>query len=278
LKIVVVDEGSGISASRVAAGLFNPLTGPRFTPDTDDWDQIVPFYRHAEALWRTHFLHLLPLFRPWEAGITKTVASGAPGWSARSDNLGVWIEGGGWVDLPKLLETARDYLYKEGVLEERQYSPDEGRGRTVWWCGGLADLKGPVWGSVDGVAGRWQGVRGDLLTVRIPGLHRGYAEVGKRFLLPLGDGFYRWGATHESDVLDTGPRPEARSLLENELSLHPAVPGFTVTSHEGGVRPASRTGRPLVVPHPDEPGWTLFNGFGGRGVSWIPRWLGRLKT
>jgi glycine/D-amino acid oxidase-like deaminating enzyme len=114
------------------------------------------------------------------------------------------------------------------------------------------------------------------LTVRIPTLKRDYGEIGPRFLLPLGEEVFRWGATHESDVLDQGPCPAARKRLEEELALKPGIGAFEVLAHHGGVRPSSRTGSPLVLRHPDEPGWSLFNGFGGRGVSVIPRWLDRL--
>jgi len=277
-RFVVVDQGSGATASRVAAGLFNPLTGPRFTADTNGWDRIVPVYREIEALWDVRVLHLLPVFRPWDGALKRSLTTrSAPGWSAREDGAGVWIKGGGWVDLPALLDAARSQWKRQGKLEERTYSPDEGRGRSVWWCGGLADLTGPVWGNVTGVANRWQGVRGDLLTVRIPDLQMTHVEIGTRFFLPLGDGLFRWGATHESDVLDQGPRPAAGKMLEDELAQRPEVGTFEVVAHQGGVRPASRTGTPLVLRHPEEPSWTLFNGFGGRGVSLIPRWLDRLN-
>jgi len=118
------------------------------------------------------------------------------------------------------------------------------------------------------VEGRWQPVRGDVLTVRIPGLQLDYGDVGTRFLLPLGQGLFRWGATHESDVDDLELRPGARDLLEKELRAR--VGAFEVVDHRWGVRPSSRSHLPFWVGHPDEPGWTLFDGLGGRGVALGP--------
>jgi glycine/D-amino acid oxidase-like deaminating enzyme len=276
---VVVDRESGAPATRAAAGLFNPLIGPRFTPDTDGWDRLLPFYRDWEQRLGVGLVHPLPLLRPWagaKAG-PQAFPKSAPGWSATARTEGVWVEGGGWVDLPALLDAARARWLAAGRLEERDWGRDEGRGKPVLWSGGMADLGGEVWGPV--VAGRWQPVRGDVLTVRIPGLALDHGEVGPRFLLPLGQGLYRWGATHESDVADRAFRPGPRKDLEEALALRLGLgqpaPGFTVTGHAWGVRPASRSGVPLVEAHPDEPGWVLFNGFGGRGVSLVPRWLDR---
>lgn len=273
IDFVVIDEGSGSTATRAAAGLFNPLTGPRFTPG-EHWDTLVPFYRGLEQGLGVALVHLLPLARPLGPGSGAKVGAEAfprrgPGWSARVETLGgvpqVVIEGGGWVDLPVLLDAARARWASQGRLESRRFTPAEGRGRRVLWCPGASLVGGP-WGPV--VEGRWQPVRGDVLTVRIPGLELEYGEVGTRFLLPLGQGLFRWGATHESDVDDLRARPQARVLLENELAAR--VGAFEVLDHRWGVRPASRSHRPLVLVHPDEPGWTLFDGLGGRGVALGP--------
>lgn len=273
---VVVDDLAGAPATRAAAGLFNPLTGPRFSPGAG-WDRLVPFYRDLEQRLGVELVHLLPLRRPLAGSLVdpRTFPKSAPGWRAVLAEDTVEIQGGGWVDLPALVDAGRRRWLTAGVLEPRRASTDELKGREVFWCGGLADLQGP-WAEVPGVRGNWQPVRGDVLTVRIPGLGRNFAEVGQRFLLPLGDERFRWGATHESDVADQGLRPEARGLLEKELGESLGPRPWEVVDHRWGVRPASRVRQPLVVRHPDEPGWTLFNGFGGRGVAQVPLWVGRL--
>ena len=282
-SFVVVDEGAGASATRAAAGLFNPLTGPRFSADGEGWNRLVPFYRDLEQRLGVPILHQLPLIRPLDGAKIGSEAFPrfAPGWSAElclteQGGAGVWIEGGGWVDLHRLLDAARTRWLETGRLEPRCFRPREGRGNSVLFCGGLADFTGPEWFSVPGVSGQWQAVRGDVLTVRIPGFELNHGEVGPRFLLPLSDGLYRWGATHESDVADQGFRPSAKAQLEKQLRERLNGLSFEVVDHRWGVRPASRTKSPLVIKHPDQPGWILFNGFGGRGVALVPRWLDKL--
>lgn len=279
IDFVVVDEDSGATASRAAAGLLNPLTGPRFSPASEDWAGLIPFYRRLEQTLGTALIHPLPLYRPLEGAKVgpEHFPRSAPGWSAAvepgSDGA-VRIDGGGWVDLPALLDASRARWLVEGRLEGRRFTDEEGRGKEVVWCAGAAGLGG-VW--TGQAAGRWQPVRGDVLTVQIPGPGPARrAEVGPRFLLPLGGDRYRWGATHEADVGDQEFRPDARRLLEDELARYLGHRGFTVTGHAWGVRPASRNHRPMVERHRDEPGWRLFNGLGGRGVSQGPEGAARL--
>ena len=283
---VVVDQGAGATATRAAAGLFNPLTGPRFTPGPAGWNRLNPFYRELEQRLGVGFFHPIPLWRPWTGAKVgpQDFPRRGPGWKAEvgaaQGQPGVWIEGGGWIDLPTLLDAALARWQRQDRWEDRRFSPGEGRGQRVLWAGGLADFT-TVWAGVPSVDGRWQGVRGDVLPVNIPGLTQDWVEVGPRFLLPLsskqGQGkLFRWGATHESDVVDQGFRPEAKTLLERELHTRLQGMPWELVDHRWGVRPASRTGAPLVIRHPDEAQWTLFNGFGGRGTSLIPLALDQL--
>jgi len=276
-SFLIVDQGAGATATRAAAGLFNPLTGPRFSADGPGWDTLVPFYRDLEQRLGTELVHPLPLVRPLAGAKIGPDAfpRSAAGWSAElcPSQTEVKIEGGGWVDLPRLVDVARARWLASGHLEPRTFDAAEGRGKRVIWCGGMADFEGPVWSSVPGVENRWQAVRGDVLTVRIDDFSLAYAEIGPRFLIPLGNHLFRWGATHESDIADQSFRADARTLLETELAGRLNGGRFEVVGHSWGVRPASRYRSPLVLSHPDEPAWTLFNGFGGRGVAQIPRWL-----
>lgn len=282
LEFRVVDSGSGISATRAAAGLFNPLTGPRFTAAEEDWSRLTTFYLDLEQRLGLKLVHSLPLQRPLRGAKIGPEAfpRSGPGWAATlvEDGNGpaVRIDGGGWIDLEALLDGARQRWLRTGRLEERWLGAEEVQGARVLWCTGPRGLASGPWAEMPGVRGAWQGVRGDVLTVVIPGFRLEHAEVGPKFLLPLGEGRYRWGATHEIDVLDEGPRPAAREELEKSLADRLGQP-FEVVDHRWGVRPASRNRAPLVMNHPAEPGWALCNGFGGRGVVQAPeavtRWF-----
>lgn len=278
VAVRVVDRGRGASASLTAAGLFNPLTGPRLSPDAEGWDSLIPFYRRLEDRLGEGFVHPLTLFRPWPG--TRTLRSRfparAPGWRAEADDRGVWIQGGGWVDVPRLLAAGQARLASEGLWEDRLWTPGEGGGQAVIFCRGAADFQGPPWGGLPAMAGQAQAVRGDVLTVEVPGWNLEHAELGTFFALPVGGGKIRWGATHEPDIDDLGFRPQARQVLETALRRRLDGRPYRVVDHRWGLRPSSRHGVPLVLRHPDEAGWLLFNGFAGRGVARIPRALDQL--
>ena len=67
-RIVVIDEPDEHSATQVAAGLFNPVTG-RIMTKTWKADLLFPylheFYREAERLTGESFFHPMPLYRPF---------------------------------------------------------------------------------------------------------------------------------------------------------------------------------------------------------------------
>ncbi|HEX6890914.1 MAG TPA: FAD-dependent oxidoreductase, partial [Chryseolinea sp.] len=67
-KILVIDKPSPTTASRVAAGLFNPITGRKMVKS---WlaDKLFPFlhqyYREVETLTACKFFYPMPVYRPF---------------------------------------------------------------------------------------------------------------------------------------------------------------------------------------------------------------------
>lgn len=274
LDFVVIDEQGGQTASRAAAGLFHPLIGPRFTPSDVNWLGLIPFYRHWEQRLGRSLVHVQDFLRPWATAkipasrLTRT----GPGWSTSWETVHGEVflreQGGGWIDIPMLLDSVRQRLSHEGRLQERVVSENELRGKTVWWCTGVPGLLSRAWAPL--VEGRWQGVRGDVTTWKTNQNPLPPALIAQRFVLPMGPGLVRFGATHEADVLDWQPRPSALETLRQDWLRYGGKQDDELSQHAWGVRPSSRNGKPLILVHPDEPGWTLFNGFGGKGVSQIP--------
>ena len=67
-KILVIDNPSPTTASRVAAGLFNPITGRKMVKS---WmaDKLFPYlhqyYSEVEALTGRKFFYPMPVYRPF---------------------------------------------------------------------------------------------------------------------------------------------------------------------------------------------------------------------
>ena len=264
------DDDRPGAASRVAAGLVNPVTGKNFNPS---W-RLAEFLAEAEMFYGrvghelgARLWHPLPVWRlfgerewaklggkleaavPWIASIEE-----APGWSAA-----VVLKGGGRVATREFCEGTRRFF----ASAERA-----GRdARTAVLCEGAAGL-------VDGRLGPHRCAKGEILTLRAPGWREDRIRVGGGgWLVPLGGGLFKAGSTYVWDRLDGAPTAEGRARVEEMIRLLGGEE-FEVVSHEAGVRPIVRQSRPLVGPLDD--GRIVFNGLGSKGSLYAPGTAARL--
>jgi len=110
-------------------------------------------------------------------------------------------------------------------------------------------------------------VRGEGLTVRIPGLRLKHVVHRGVFILPVGDDRYRVGSTFAWDNVWSGPTEEARRWLLDKLERIVSRP-VVVEEHWAGVRPASRDRRPVLGRLGAQE--AILNGLGARGVLLAP--------
>jgi glycine oxidase len=89
------------------------------------------------------------------------------------------------------------------------------------------------------------------------------------FILPLGEGQYKVGATFNWDDLNDTPSDNGIEKLETELKAILKLP-FTILKKEAGVRPSVIDRRPILGSHPVYPNMGIFNGFGTKGVMLCP--------
>ncbi|MGA0155429.1 MAG: NAD(P)/FAD-dependent oxidoreductase, partial [Flavobacteriaceae bacterium] len=114
-----------------------------------------------------------------------------------------------------------------------------------------------------------QGSKGELLTIYAPELDLQPVLKSTVFIIPLGDHYYRVGATYDNHRLNNLPTEEARSYLLERLRKFLKV-DFEVVSHVAGVRPSVSDRKPLVGRHPQHAQLSVLNGFGSRGVMIAP--------
>lgn len=264
------DDDRPGAASRIAAGLVNPVTGKNFNPS---W-RLAEFLAEAEAFYGqvgealgVPLWHPLPVWRlfgerewgkiggkleaaaPWVASVEEE-----PGWRAA-----VVLEGGGRVATREFCEGTRRHF---AALE----SPGREAGTDVL-CEGAAGL-------IDGRLGPHRCAKGEILTLHAPGWREDRILVGGgAWLVPLGGGLFKAGSTYEWDRLDGGPTAEGRARVE-EIVRRLAGDAFEVVGHDAGVRPIVRQSRPLVGPLDD--GRIVFNGLGSKGSLYAPGTAARL--
>ncbi len=297
----VMDSGQP-SASSVAAGMFNPMSFRRIIEVWDarpHIDSMTATYRAFEADLGESFLHFLPILKqipnaeyaeewnrkaldsPWiepvrsDAEVLQRFPDAVP---SPGHGYGL-VQGGGWLDLPRLIQAWRDRLMEEGRFTVGQWSATQAQKANDDGWDTIIDCRG-CGAALDSTAGPLdiRANRGEILTVKpdgsggasLPDTH--ILNFGK-WTLPTQPGSWRLGASYEWNRIDLDPTPETRDFLM--ASLRRAAPN-TATSmtvrHDVGLRPVSKDRRPAVGLHPTISSLHVFNGLGTRGVLIGPRW------
>lgn len=274
----VIDAGHDTAASRVAAGIINPVTGLRWVrtwridacwPDAKavyaamarDFD--VPLWRELRIRrwWRTERERrdlaskcARGVLAPWVQEINETNAVLAPA---------------AQVDLPALLSAARHRWRDDGRLTEGKFDWATRAGHAGWLidCTGAAARHG-MFASCDFAVSK-----GEVLRAALPNLDAGTILHRGHWILPV-PGADAWiGATHEPGRADTTPTVAAREAL---LSSAQRLIGQSVqpTAQLAGLRLAAPDRKPVVGVHQRAPRLGICSGLGSKGVLYAP-WLAR---
>ena len=280
----IVDREAGIAASRVAAGLVNPVTGKNFEPSSmiDEFlPEAVEFYRSIEKKLGVALWHSMPILRlagnedEWAKMQVKAARGDVAVWIDRElvpDEVDGWvggyeIRGGGRFDVKMFVDRSREFFRAEGIYHQAEVAFDRDEKARVW-CDGAAGL-------VNGSYGEARCAKGEILTVRA-GWDESRIRVGAGgWLVPIGDGCFKLGSTYEWERLDMEPSESGLERLRR-IAMNLGGANFEVIAHEAGVRPILRRSEPLIGPMPAG-GW-MFNGLGSKGSIYAPGMARRLSS
>ncbi|GAA4415122.1 FAD-dependent oxidoreductase [Nibrella viscosa] len=296
-KCIVANATELPSASRVAAGIVNPLTGRKLVR-TWKAEELFPFlyqfYTSIEQQLGNHFFFPLDIYRPFrsieeqnsylaqtaEPSIGKYVRENADNEQyapyIHNPYGGLEVTQAGWVDLNAFLATIRDYFQQKNQYIERAVLPEDltytangvtwaGRQfRKVIFCDGVQAQENQLWSWLP-----FAPVKGQVLTVRVADYPiRNVVNQGV-FILPLDNKTLKIGATYTWHDLNWQTSNEARSFLETKVRAMLKVP-YEVIDQQAGIRPSTSDRRPFLGLHPDHPAVGIFNGLGTKGVSLAP--------
>jgi glycine/D-amino acid oxidase-like deaminating enzyme len=289
--VLVLDRGRDTSASRVAAGLITPVTGKRLAKSWR-WDELFPaaaaFYRSVEAETGTGFFHQRPSlrlfvseaereeFRRREGTILRGLVRPEPlinlEWFAAPFG-GFEMPDAARLDVARFLDASRDHFRAHCAHATADVpEPESLDAEAVILCPGYSPEPDPWFGGI-----RFNAAKGEILTVRIPGLveervvHRGI------WLVPAGGEVFHVGATHTWEPLDSIPTPEGRAEIESKLREFLKLP-YEVIGHRAAVRPVIDAGFPVLGRHPDNPRLAYFNGLGAKGSLLAPFFANQLAA
>jgi glycine/D-amino acid oxidase-like deaminating enzyme len=303
LRVLVVDrEGGG--SSRIAAGLVTPVTGKRLAKSWR-WDELYPaavaFYRDLESDLGEAIFHQRPAIRlfatPEErdefdrraasvlAGLVRTLDRVPDAFDAPLG--GFEMPTAARLDVPRYLNLSRDHFQREGAYRSADLDPSRDvelvpdgvrlprlgvEARGLVFCRGFAPGTDPWFGGV-----KFNAAKGEILTLRIPGLPEDRVVHRGVWLAPAGGDVFRCGSTYTWSPLDCEPTTEGRAEIESRLREFLRLP-FEVIDHRAAVRPVIDAGYPVLGQHPGFPQLAYFNGLGSKGSLLAPFFAGQLAA
>lgn len=280
LPFEIVDAGHDGAASRVGAGIINPITGQRFVKSRGIDALRAPalaMYRELEATLGVPLVREMRVRRLFRNDDERRVFAEkmdrgelAP-YAGAADREGFWIEGALRVDTAALIAAARARLLAAGRLRETRIGISDAleRYETVIACTGANDESGRAWAGVSCVR-----ATGEILRLAVEGLDPEVILNRGHWLLPTGPGEARIGATYSRGVSD----PKA-ARIELEGSAVELLGGrtFAVTAQEAGARVTTSDRQPLAGRDASELRLGVFNGLGSKGALLAP-WIARQWT
>lgn len=302
-NVHVMDDQRGGSASRVAAGMFNPVSFRRIIPvwrASEVMESMKLFYQAQEKFLNVSFFHEVPLVKifpnvEYAALWLKRIDEGMP-WIHEIERMpnkvkapfgaGV-VSAAGYVDLPVFLNFFSQRLSADGRLhrtifnEENIAASDESvvykddanglciNARKLVLATGTFAMGSELLGSLP-----LQQNKGEVLTLRISDFTEKMTLNNGKWLLPIGSRHYRLGASYAPGVSDYEITEKVGEYLLDKFRAMTDVE-FEVTRHDAGIRPTVRDRRPLLG-RSSQPSVYHFNGMGTRGVLNAPllaRWM-----
>lgn len=295
-KTFVVISDQSQNASVVAGGLYNPTILKRFTAAWQAASQLtiaLPFYAQLESLLGRQYDFRSPILRRFasveeqnlwfQASDKPTLAPFLSTKLIENNNSDLSIpykfgevEGTGRVNTKALLKDFKDHLislkvhiaghfdHAALVFNSEGVQYHDIQAQRVIFAEGFGLKSNPFFNKLP-----LEGTKGEVLTLKIPGLNESAIIKSGVFLIPLGADLYRVGSTYFWRDKTVGPTADGETFLLSRLEKFMKLP-YEIVSHVAGVRPTVSDRRPLVGQHPSFKNLYVLNGMGSRGVLIAP--------
>jgi len=301
-KSVLIISDNKPSASHIAAGLINPVTGKRLVKSEKTRQFLETgeiLYSDLETFFGKKYLHPTPMLRvlmsadgrsAWEKRIKDPDYKNYIGQineNAQTENIRTPFgsfeqQQTGWLDIPALLSSLQNYFKEKNIFICEQldnkainFEPDyvtyktqhaRHTARHIIFCEGYHAQYNPLFSWLP-----FKPAKGNILTYQSHSILPDKIINAGQWILPVSDTVFRTGATYQWDELNEHPNADAKQTLENGLEqifIHPSK--YDLIKHKAGVRPCTADTQPFLGTHPENSQVSIFNGFGSRGSLTIP--------
>ena len=294
-SVMVIDEVNNASASRMAGGIINPVTGKRLVRS---WmiDELLPFaldtYRAIEKELNIAIVQQCDTFDfplSLEASdIFKGKLGDEKKYLHTVTDEAVWAKyfrfnyGIGCITPCLLVQmdpfinawrlrlknmgalTEEKFMWEDFKMEQDHITYKNIRAQKIICCEGSGGADNPWFSLLP-----WAKDKGEALIASIPGLPGNFIFKQGISIVPWHDGLFWIGATHDWKFADMLPTPSFRKKTEEQLDYWLKIP-YKIVDHLVSQRPANMERKPFVGLHPVHTSIGILNGLGGKGVSMAP--------
>lgn len=292
-RVLVVDKNDTFTSSKIAAGMFTPLSGKRLAIS---WmaDELLPClkntYTELEVLLQHKFIHHQPVQISFSSVKEQNDFYGNRQ-SAILNHLdtnvnvhkgmhapygGFEVLNSGWLDTSGLLAALKAHLLAIGSYSNEVFDYSQLVKHSASWqyknihvkgvicCEGYKNKQNPFFGHIPIIENK-----GDVFLVQTDCL--GDDKIYKRgaYAVHQGNHQYKVGSNYHWD--NGNEQPDEKGHQELSKKTEQLINGeFKVVQHVAGIRPTTKDRRPVLGQHPTHEGLYLFNGLGTKGVMLAP--------
>ena len=294
-KFIVFDNHSQ-NSTRIAGGLYNPVILKRFSEVWNAQEQLkqsAVFFKELESKLKVQLDFSMPIYRKFFSVEEQN------NWFAASDKPNLepflspkivakqykFIESPfgygevlhtGYVDTALLLNVYHEYLitknlliqdsfdYKELTIHDNHVEYKGTVATHIVFAEGFGLHSNPYFNYLP-----LDGTKGELLIIKCEALDLDVIVNTSVFILPLGNGLYKVGATYNWNDKTNLPTEAGKNELLDKLR-EILTCNFEIVEQLAGVRPTVNDRRPLLGTHPRYKNLHILNGLGTRGVMLAP--------
>lgn len=293
-KVIVIDKNNPFTASKVASGVINPVTGRRIVK-TWRIEELLPFALQAyseigEELGQKLIKECSVLdFHPspqmketFEKRLTEEREylhkADSSDWSTFFNfHFGVGAVSPCFLsDINLLLKLWREKLQSGNNLIDEEFSVDDCvvnndfviykniTANKIIYCEGAEGVNNLFFKNLPYATNK-----GEALIARIQHLPSTHIYKQGISVVPCKEDLFWIGSSYEWNFADTQPTTTFRAKIIEQLKYWLKIP-FEIVDHIASVRPANMERRPFVGIHPKFPSVAILNGMGTKGCSLAP--------
>lgn len=297
IPFTVIDPANPGTASRVAAGMFTPISGKRKTIHPAALEQIpyaIKIYKEIEQLVGTTILHLENIYQVYHstserndlterssnAEFAKFIITSPNPFNHIKQEFGAFeITNSGWLDCDLFISSIARWLKQNDVLTEAVFVYEDLRisnsvmkyhdmeFNNIIFCEGYQAINNPFFKQENIIP-----CKGDILTIKCDQLStERIIKNNGIYLIAKGDDLFRAGSTYQWNNSNLQPDKAAKKIMEQQIGAL-LENGFTTIDHQTAIRPTTQNREVIAKRHTANAGMFILNGLGTKGVLQGPLW------